>query len=84
MIRLTEEEAATIKSMGMYWEEVAKRPVGGEILEQELRKVYSILGLKLLWITLDHAREIPVSQIIPEVDESQDWFESESIDGSRR
>lgn len=62
MIRLTAEEAATIKSMGMYWEEVAKRPGGsGEILEQELRKVYSILGLKLLWITLDHAKQIPVS-----------------------
>lgn len=62
MNRLTPEEAATIKSMGRYWEEVVKRPGGsGEILAQELNRVYSILGLKLLWIMLDHARQIPAS-----------------------
>ncbi len=53
---LTSEEIATIKSMGIYWEEVAQRENGGQILRQEMQQLYSMFGLKLLWIALEYAK----------------------------
>lgn len=56
MNRLTESEAMTIRNMGRYWREVVQRENGGEILRAEMIKLYNMIGLKLLWIALDHAQ----------------------------
>lgn len=53
---LTKEEIDTIKSMGLYWEEVAQRESGGQILRHEMQQLYSMIGTQLLWITLEYAR----------------------------
>lgn len=46
---LTDEERATLKSMAMYWEEVAEREEKGP-LEHELLMVYRKLGYRVLFI----------------------------------
>lgn len=54
---LSKHDITSLKSMGMYWEEVSKRD--GDIwiiLESELRDVIRHLGTRILWIILDYIR----------------------------
>jgi hypothetical protein len=48
-------ELAAIKSMGLYWREVAEREHGGNILREEFSRLYNKMGMKLLWAVLDYA-----------------------------
>ena len=45
----SQRELETIKSKSLYWDEVVRRPGGGDILRAEFAELYRECGLKLLW-----------------------------------
>lgn len=52
---LNEKEKETIGSMAQYWREVIKRKNSSPVLEQELRQVVNMLGVKILFIVAKFA-----------------------------
>jgi hypothetical protein len=57
-IKLTQEQIQGLKSMNIYWEEVAKRPEGGlKIAFQELAQATSVIDLfEILLILGEYAK----------------------------
>ena len=57
--KLTADEIAAVRSMGLYWTEVERRdePDRTAILRAELAMVVDRLGLKVLWVLLDYAEQ---------------------------
>lgn len=55
---LSKENASEIISRSTYWDEVVKREQDVDmILRMELREVIQSLGIKILWVLKEYAKE---------------------------